>query len=66
MWNYPKMEKIGSLEGHKSRVLYMTISPDGRDVASGAADENVYFWSVFPGKTNVRNDTLLTMTIDSR
>ncbi len=60
------MEKLGSLEGHKSRVLYMAISPDGRDIASGAADENIYFWNVFPGKTNSRSETLLTRTVDSR
>ncbi|XP_058733318.1 cell division cycle 20.1, cofactor of APC complex-like [Vicia villosa] len=49
LWKYPSMEKMAELNGHTSRVLYMTQSPDGCTVASAAADETLRFWSVFKG-----------------
>ncbi|MCI96662.1 anaphase-promoting complex subunit cdc20-like, partial [Trifolium medium] len=41
------MVKMAELNGHTSRVLYMTQSPDGCTVASAAADETLRFWNVF-------------------
>ncbi|XP_058752747.1 cell division cycle 20.1, cofactor of APC complex-like [Vicia villosa] len=49
LWKYPSMAKMAELNGHTSRVLYMTQSPDGCTVASAAADETLRFWSVFKG-----------------
>ncbi|KAL5056335.1 hypothetical protein RYX36_037017 [Vicia faba] len=49
LWKYPSMAKMAELNGHTSRVLYMTQSPDGCTVVSAAADETLRFWSVFQG-----------------
>ncbi|KAK6137240.1 hypothetical protein DH2020_029011 [Rehmannia glutinosa] len=47
LWKYPSMVKIVELFGHTSRVLSMTKSPDGHNVASIAGDETLRFWNVF-------------------
>jgi len=47
LWRYPSMTKIVTLGGHQSRVLYMTVAPDGESVVTGAADEMLRFWRVF-------------------
>lgn len=31
------------------RVLYLAMSPDGQTIVTGAGDETLRFWSVFPG-----------------
>ena len=43
-----KKEKICSLTGHTYRVLYLALSPDGETIVSGAGDETLRFWKVFP------------------
>jgi cell division cycle protein 20 (cofactor of APC complex) len=47
LWSYPSMNKITELTGHTSRVLHMSLSPDGETVVSAAADETLRFWKVF-------------------
>ncbi len=47
IWNYPKMEVVASLKGHKERVIYLSMSPDGEKIVTGAGDETVRFWEVF-------------------
>ena len=42
------MVRTKELKGHTSRVLHMATSPDGTLVCSGAADETLRFWNVFP------------------
>ena len=37
-WKYPIMAKVMEVEGHTALVLYMTVSPDGLQVISNAAD----------------------------
>lgn len=32
-----------------SRVLYLAMSPDGQSIVTGAGDETLRFWNVFPG-----------------
>jgi cell division cycle protein 20 (cofactor of APC complex) len=51
LWKYPSMQKITELNGHSSRVLHLSMSPDGTTVASAAADETLRFWKVFQGKS---------------
>ena len=51
LWKYPTMEKITVLTGHTYRVLYLAISPDGETIVTGAGDETLRFWKVFPKKT---------------
>lgn len=49
VWRYPTMAKVTTLTGHTLRVLYLAISPDGETIVTGAGDETLRFWSVFPG-----------------
>ncbi|XP_073101752.1 B-type cell cycle switch protein ccs52A isoform X2 [Elaeis guineensis] len=48
VWRYPTMSKLATLTGHTSRVLYLAISPDGQTIVTGAGDETLRFWNVFP------------------
>ncbi|KAL8263973.1 hypothetical protein R6Q59_022103 [Mikania micrantha] len=48
VWRYPTMSKIATLTGHTYRVLYLAISPDGQTIVTGAGDETLRFWNVFP------------------
>lgn len=50
VWKYPKMEQVVSLTGHTYRVLYLSTSPDGTTVVTGAGDETLRFWKVFGKK----------------
>jgi cell division cycle 20-like protein 1 (cofactor of APC complex) len=47
------MEKVATLTGHTYRVLYLAMSPDGSTIVTGAGDETLRFWNVFPN----RNET---------
>jgi hypothetical protein len=42
------MVPFATLRGHTLRVLYMALSPDGTTVVTGAGDETLRFWEVFP------------------
>ncbi|KAK4403298.1 protein FIZZY-RELATED 3 [Sesamum angolense] len=48
VWKYPSMSKIATLTGHSLRVLYLAMSPDGQTIVTGAGDETLRFWNVFP------------------
>jgi len=48
VWKYPEMTRLSTLIGHSSRVLYLAVSPDGQTIVTGAGDETLRFWSVFP------------------
>jgi cell division cycle 20-like protein 1 (cofactor of APC complex) len=48
VWKYPTMEKVEILTGHTFRVLYLGMSPDGQNIVTGAGDETLRFWNVFP------------------
>lgn len=43
---YPTMSKVSELKAHQSRVLHMSLSPDGTTVCSAAGDETLRFWKV--------------------
>lgn len=49
VWRYPSMTKVATLTGHTYRVLYLAMSPDGQTIVTGAGDETLRFWNVFPG-----------------
>lgn len=40
------LEKVETLNGHSSRVLYMAMSPDGKHIVTGAGDETLRFWDL--------------------
>ena len=42
------MKKLATLTGHTYRVLYLSCSPDGQTLVTGAGDETLRFWNVFP------------------
>ena len=48
VWKYPTMAKVATLTGHTFRVLYLASSPDGQSIVTGAGDETLRFWLVFP------------------
>lgn len=48
VWKYPTMSKLATLTGHTYRVLYLAVSPDGQTIVTGAGDETLRFWNVFP------------------
>ncbi|KAL2543812.1 Protein FIZZY-RELATED 2 [Forsythia ovata] len=48
VWRYPTMSKLATLTGHTYRVLYLAMSPDGQTIVTGAGDETLRFWNVFP------------------
>jgi WD40 repeat protein len=52
VWKYPSMVKIATLTGHSLRVLYLAMSPDGQSVVTGAGDETLRFWNLFPPPRN--------------
>ena len=56
VWKYPQMSKVATLTGHTYRVLYLSMSPDGESIVTGAGDETLRFWNVFPPlKTKTMN-----------
>ena len=56
VWRYPSMSKVATLTGHTYRVLYLATSPDGSTVVTGAGDETLRFWQIFPGPRSSDKD----------
>lgn len=50
IWKTPSMNQVVSLTGHTYRVLYLSMSPDGGVIVTGAGDETLRFWDVFGKK----------------
>ncbi|MQL87323.1 hypothetical protein Taro_019865 [Colocasia esculenta] len=48
VWKYPSLGKVATLTGHTLRVLYLAVSPDGQTIVTGAGDETLRFWNIFP------------------
>ncbi|KAL8143657.1 hypothetical protein V2J09_016689 [Rumex salicifolius] len=48
VWKYPSLAKVATLTGHTLRVLYLAVSPDGQTIVTGAGDETLRFWNIFP------------------
>lgn len=48
IWRLNPLKCIAKLTGHHSRVVYLTMSPDGESVVTGSGDETLRFWQVFP------------------
>ncbi|RZC73105.1 hypothetical protein C5167_048580 [Papaver somniferum] len=57
VWRYPTMSKLATLTGHTYRVLYLAISPDGQTIVTGAGDETLRFWNVFPSPKSQNSDS---------
>ena len=68
VWNYPDFQKVGVMEGHSSRVLYLALSPDGETIVTGAgdSDETLRFWNVFPQLVRGDKSLLVPSLVDLR
>lgn len=55
VWKLPSLTKIATLTGHTFRVLYLSLSSDSQNIVTGAGDQSLRFWNVFPPK--IRNST---------
>eukprot|EP01087_Luapelamoeba_hula_P017126 TRINITY_DN5377_c1_g1_i1.p1 TRINITY_DN5377_c1_g1~~TRINITY_DN5377_c1_g1_i1.p1 ORF type:complete len:598 (-),score=79.24 TRINITY_DN5377_c1_g1_i1:75-1868(-) len=51
LWSYPDLRLVTALTGHTTRVLYLSVSPDGQTIVTGAGDETLRFWDVFPASS---------------
>ncbi|GAN00960.1 cell cycle regulatory protein [Mucor ambiguus] len=56
VWKSDRMQRLATLTGHTSRVLYMAMSNDGSTVVTGAGDETLRFWDVFSTVEGIRLD----------
>jgi len=68
VWKYPDLSKVSVLEGHTSRVLYLTLSPDGETIVTGAgaSDETLRFWCVFPPVSQNKTSNLMPSSLNLR
>ncbi|KAG2239712.1 hypothetical protein Bca52824_091409 [Brassica carinata] len=66
VWKYPTMSKIATLTGHTYRVLYLAVSPDGQTIVTGAGDETLRFWNVFPSPKSQNTDSEIGSTFFGR
>ncbi|ODV79654.1 WD40 repeat-like protein [Suhomyces tanzawaensis NRRL Y-17324] len=68
VWKYPSMQQIAQLTGHTYRVLYLSISPDGETIVTGAGDETLRFWNVFEKSrhSNAQSSVLLDAFLQLR
>lgn len=59
------MSKVITLTGHTYRVLYLALSPDGQTIVTGAGDETLRFWNVFPanGTESTSGSTLNSLPL---
>lgn len=57
IWKYPSMTQVASLTGHTYRVLYLSMSPTGDTIVTGAGDETLRFWDVFGGKAKEKRES---------
>ncbi|XP_061348206.1 B-type cell cycle switch protein ccs52A isoform X2 [Gastrolobium bilobum] len=57
VWSKNVNELLATLTGHTYRVLYLAISPDGQTIVTGAGDETLRFWNVFPSPKSQNTDS---------
>ncbi|KAM9902753.1 hypothetical protein OXX69_008185, partial [Metschnikowia pulcherrima] len=63
VWKYPSMQQVAQLTGHTYRVLYLSLSPDGETIVTGAGDETLRFWNVF--EKNRNNEPAPSVLLDA-
>ena len=66
VWKYPSLKKVTTLTGHKHRVLYLGISPDGQSIVTAAGDETMRFWNLFPSFKSAEMSGLFPSNQDIR
>jgi cell division cycle 20-like protein 1 (cofactor of APC complex) len=64
LWDCEKMDVKATLKGHKDRVIYLSLGPDGRRIVTGAGDETLRFWELFtPGMPDHEESRLMQYNI---
>lgn len=43
-------------KAHEGRILHLAVSPDGRTLATAAADESIKFWNMLPHQGSPNNE----------
>lgn len=69
VWKYPELAKICVIDGphsHSERVLYLSDSPNGENIVTGASDETLKFWNIFPPKETEKKSILFPSVNDLR
>ena len=66
IWKLPNLTKTATLIGHTFRVLYLGLSPNGQNIVTGAGDQTVKFWNVFPPFKADNNSNLFPSNKDFR
>ena len=66
VWKLPNLQKTATLIGHTFRVLYLGLSPNGQNIVTGAGDQTLKFWNVFPPFKTDNNSSLFPSNKDFR
>ena len=66
IWKLPNLTKTATLIGHTFRVLYLGLSPNGQNIVTGAGDQTLKFWNVFPPFKADNNSNLFPSNRDFR
>ena len=66
VWKLPTFQKTSTLIGHSFRVLYLGLSPNGQNIVTGAGDQTLKFWNVFPPFKTDSNSRLFPSNKDFR
>ena len=66
VWSLPNLQKTATLIGHTFRVLYLGLSPNGQNIVTGAGDQTLKFWNVFPPFKADNNSSLFPSNKDFR
>ena len=66
IWKLPNLQKTATLIGHTFRVLYLGLSPNGQNIVTGAGDQTLKFWNVFPPFKTDNNSSLFPSNKDFR
>lgn len=50
VYDFNSLKCVASLEGHKERVIYMAVNPEGEKMVTGAGNESIHFWELYKEK----------------
>ena len=58
IWDYPELDIVETLKGHRERVIYLAYSPDGKNIATGAGDETIRLWNINRGNKQEKTEKI--------
>ncbi|KAK9816253.1 hypothetical protein WJX74_002378 [Apatococcus lobatus] len=65
VWKCPSLTQVACTVAHPARVLHLVLSPCGRLVMTGAGDQTLRLWDIFPSdRASFANGRLLNLTGD--